>query len=92
MCLGLPMRILETNGLTAVCERRGERRTVNLLLVGEPPVGALVLVHLDNAVRDLDAEEAAQIDDALDALAAALRGDSLDGFFADLVRPGQETG
>jgi len=66
------MRILESDGFTALCERRGERRRVNVMLLVEAPAGTRVLVHVNNAVRLLDEEEAALIDEALDELAAAL--------------------
>ncbi len=85
MCLGVPMTIVETNGMSALCQRRGERRQVSVLLLDQPPVGALVLVFIDNAVRLLDAEEARQIDNAIDGLAAACNGEDFDHLFADLI-------
>jgi hydrogenase expression/formation protein HypC len=72
MCLGVPMRVIESDGFTALCERRGERRRVNVMLIEESPVGASVLVHVHNAVRLLDEEETRLIDEALDELASAL--------------------
>jgi len=85
MCLGLPMTIVETDGVSALCEYGAERRLVSVLLLSEPPVGAKVLVHLNNAVRLLDESEAGQIADALAGLEAALRGEDPDRFFADLI-------
>ncbi len=85
MCLGVPMTIVETNDVSALCERRGERRLVSVLLLDRPPVGAQVLVFIDNAVRRLDAEEAQQIDNAIDGLAAACNGEDFDHLFADLI-------
>ncbi len=72
MCLGVPMRIIESDGFTALCERAGERRRVNVMLLDEAPAGAFVLVHVNNAVRLLDEEEAGLIDEALDELVSAL--------------------
>ena len=72
MCLGLPMRIIESDGFTALCEREGERRRVNVMLIEDAPVGASVLVHVNNAVRLLDEEETSLINEALDELAKAL--------------------
>ena len=89
MCIGLPMRIVETDGFTATCAWKMERRRVSLLLTGELPVGAHVLVHVDNAVRELDPNEAEQIGAALEGLAAALRGDDFEHFFADIGAPDQ---
>ncbi|NYZ14171.1 HypC/HybG/HupF family hydrogenase formation chaperone [Azospirillum sp. RWY-5-1] len=78
MCLGIPMRVIETDGIAARCVRRGEERLVNLLLVGEVPVGGWVLVHMDNAVQALDEAEVGPIDDALDAILIAARGGNVD--------------
>jgi hydrogenase expression/formation protein HypC len=85
MCLGLPMTIVESDGLSALCEYRGERRRVSLMLLSEPPVGAKVLVYIDTAIRLLDDEEARLIGAAIEGLGAALNGQDCDRFFADLV-------
>lgn len=85
MCIGLPMTVVSGDGEMAVCERRGVRHDVSLLLLGPQPAGTDLLVHLGNAVRVLDPMEARQIDDALDGLAAAINGDSFDHLFSDLV-------
>ncbi|MGO8955142.1 MAG: HypC/HybG/HupF family hydrogenase formation chaperone [Rhodomicrobium sp.] len=86
MCIGIPMRVIESDGFTALCEGRGEQRRVNLMLLDEAPPGGWVLIHLGNAVRVLEEEEASQINEALDALTAALNGERVDLYFADLKR------
>lgn len=85
MCLGIPMTVVEGDDFTALCARGEETRRVSMLLVGGQPVGTKVLVHIDSAVRVLDAAEARTIDDALAGVAAALAGESFDHLFADLV-------
>ncbi len=85
MCLGVPMSIVEGDDISALCQRGAEQRRVSLLLVGAQPVGTQVLVHIDTAVRVLEADEAALIDRALDGLAAAMRGEEFESAFADLV-------
>ncbi len=85
MCLGVPMTVLETNGVSALCERRGERRQVSVMLLDHPPVGAQLLVFIDTAIRLLDADEALQIDNAIDGLQAACSGQDFDHLFADLI-------
>ena len=85
MCIGIPMTVREGDGQVAQCERRGEFRRVSMMLVGAVPAGTRVLVHVDSAVRVLDAEEARQIDDALDGVAAALAGQPFEHLFADLI-------
>ncbi|KRR02259.1 hydrogenase [Bradyrhizobium jicamae] len=85
MCLGLPMTIVETDSVSALCEYCGERRRVSVLLLSEPSVGAKVLVYIDTAIRLLDDDEARLIADALEGLGAALNGQDYDRFFVDLV-------
>jgi hydrogenase expression/formation protein HypC len=85
MCLGVPMRIIESDDISALCQRGEEQRRVSLLLLGPQPVGTQVLIHIDTAVRVLDADEAALIDQALDGLAAAMRGEDFRSAFADLI-------
>jgi hydrogenase expression/formation protein HypC len=89
MCIGIPMRVVESDETGALCEGLseglGERRRLSLLLLGTQPPGTYVLAYLDTAVRVLDEEEAKRIDAALDALGAALRGEETDRFFEDLI-------
>ncbi len=85
MCIGFPMTVVEDEGGAALCERRGERQRLSMMLVGPQPAGTKVLAHLGAAVRVLGDLEARQIDDALDAIEAALQGKNVDHLFADLV-------
>ncbi|HEY9079394.1 HypC/HybG/HupF family hydrogenase formation chaperone [Magnetovibrio sp.] len=86
MCLGIPMRIVTVGDGRADCQDRdGGFRDVVTLLLDKPQVGDWVLVHLDNAMRILDEDEADQISDALQALNAVLHGDSFEHLFADLI-------
>jgi len=86
MCVGIPMRVVEAQEFTAVCEGRGRRERLDVQLVGAQPVGGWVLAFQGVAVRALSAVEAAETDAALDALEAVLAGDGdVDAHFADLV-------
>jgi hydrogenase expression/formation protein HypC len=85
MCIGFPMTVLNGDAFEARCERRGETQRVSMLLIGAQAPGVKILVHLGSATRLLDDLEASQIDDALDALEEALRGQNVDHRFADLV-------
>jgi hydrogenase expression/formation protein HypC len=85
MCLGIPMTLLADGDMTAPCGRGGETRTISLLLIGPQPAGTRVLVHIDTAVRVLDAEEAEAIDRALEGVAAALDGRAFEHLFQDLI-------
>jgi hydrogenase assembly chaperone HypC/HupF len=91
MCIGLPLRIVESDGFIAVAEGRGLTRHINLFLTGPQPVGTWVLVMQGSAHQVLEPEHAAQIDDALDAVEAAMRGESVLGHFRDLPAPAAAT-
>ena len=52
MCLGVPGRIVEINGLVAVVDFWGMRREVRLELVDQPvAVGDYILNHVGYAIR-----------------------------------------
>ena len=85
MCIGLPMRVLEGDDMTALCERAGGVTRLSMLLVGALPKGAYVLAHLGSAIRVIDAEEARLIDEALLGLAEAVEGGDFLARFADLI-------
>ena len=79
------MTVIEDFGAEALCERRGERERISMLLTGAQPKGTKILAYLGAAVRVLGELEARQIDDALDAVSKALKGENVDHLFADLV-------
>lgn len=85
MCIGLPMRILESDGVSARVAGCGLERRVSLLLVGEQPVGTALLIHQETAVRVLSDDEVPLIEQALRAAEAAERGDPWEHLLADLV-------
>ncbi|MGM9427409.1 HypC/HybG/HupF family hydrogenase formation chaperone [Hydrogenophaga sp. MI9] len=77
MCIGIPMQVVETDGRFALCEGRGERRRVNTALVGQVAVGDWLLVFLDDAREQIDAERALEVDAALDLVLGAMQGTAL---------------
>ena len=88
MCVGIPMRIVcaDPDGSFGDCEGRGARQRLDLMLIGAQPAGTWVLAFRGAALRVLGADEAAQVNAALDALEVALAGGTnFDAYFADLV-------
>lgn len=86
MCIGVPMQLVATQSGRAVGEGRGQRESLDLMLVGEQPVGTWVLAFCGAARRVLSEDEARQTNAALDALEAVLAGESdIKVHFADLV-------
>jgi hydrogenase expression/formation protein HypC len=87
MCLAIPMRVLAEGQLEALCEGRGERRRIDLTLVGPQPEGTWVVAFRDVARQVLTADEAHVLNLALDGLEVALRGGTadFDAYFPDLA-------
>ena len=94
MCLSIPMQIVAIEGEFgdfAIAERaQGDavrRERVNMMLIGQQPVGTWILASLGLAKEVIDDEERALIEDALAALSSSLDGDyDPSQHFADLHR------
>lgn len=85
MCIGIPMRVLHAENGMAECAGQGRNERLNLMLVGDVLTGTWVLAHQGSALRTMSEDEALQIGEALAALEAAVTGNDVDAFFADLV-------
>jgi hydrogenase expression/formation protein HypC len=60
MCLAIPMRVVEVDGLNATCEAKGVERTVSLFMMQHEPVepGEMVMVHVGYALQKMTEAEA----------------------------------
>jgi hydrogenase expression/formation protein HypC len=86
MCVGIPMQVVECDGLMALCTGRYGTRLLNLGLIGEQVPGTWLLAFLDSARECLDPDAAARINAALDGLEAVMNGESdIGSHFADLI-------
>lgn len=86
MCLGIPMQVVETEGVFAWCYGRNGRQRINTMLVGDVVPGQWLLTFLDTAREAIDAERALLVNSALDALDLAATGNNdFDSCFADLI-------
>lgn len=74
MCLAIPMQISTVDGLVARCEARGAMREVSLFMLRDalPAVGDFVMVSMNQAVRQVSAEEAQLSWDLYDQILAEL--------------------
>lgn len=81
------MRIERIEGWTGFCRNGDEVTPIDLSLLPEARPGDHVLTFLGAGRRQLDAQEAGQIAQALAAVAAVMRGETegIDAAFADLV-------
>lgn len=86
MCLAIPMQVVEVDGAFAWCEGRGRRERLNTMLVGDVAPGDWLFAQLGQAREILTAQQAAEIDLALDGVAAAMRGETdLNAYFPGIT-------
>jgi hydrogenase expression/formation protein HypC len=57
MCLAVPGRIIELNGVDAVIEIAGVRRASNVSFIENPQVGEYVLLHAGFAIEKWSEED-----------------------------------
>lgn len=76
MCIAIPMQVLAVESGQALCQARGETRCVRTALVGDVRPGDWLLVFIDSAVERLSPARAAEVNAALDLLAAAMGGEA----------------
>ena len=86
MCIGIPMQVVEQHDESAHCLYRGQESLIDMMLVGQQPVGTWLLVFLDTAREVISEHKARQIADALEAMRLTMQGDyRIDHLFPDLV-------
>jgi hydrogenase expression/formation protein HypC len=76
MCLGVPGRVIEIDGLIATVDFWGVKRRVRLNTVDEPvKPGDYILNHVGFAIRRIPEEEVAETLSLYDRLIRAANGD-----------------
>jgi len=79
MCLGTPVQVVQSGEVMSLCRGRNGDEDVNMLLIGQQPVGTWVLSFLGWAREILDEQQALEINLALDGLQEIMDGaDSID--------------
>lgn len=70
MCLGIPMKIIALDGLTARCEAKGVQRDVSLFMLQDdlPTPGDYVIVHVGYALQRITETEARNTWDLFDEM------------------------
>jgi hydrogenase expression/formation protein HypC len=74
MCIGVPVQVIEAGEFSALCRGRNGDERVNMLLVGEQPVGTWLLSFLGWAREVISARDAGHINRALDGLGEIMGG------------------
>jgi hydrogenase expression/formation protein HypC len=75
MCLAVPGRVIEIDGVTARVDFGGVTKDANVSLVPEAAVGSYVLVHAGFAIQVLNEEEAEETLSLFRQMAEALDAD-----------------
>ncbi|MBI2751080.1 MAG: HypC/HybG/HupF family hydrogenase formation chaperone [Burkholderiales bacterium] len=94
MCVATPVQVVESHEVVSLCRGRNGDVHVNMLLIGQQAVGTWVLSFLGWAREVIDAQQAREIDLALDGLQHIMDGaDSIDveHHFPGLGQPVVET-
>ncbi len=86
MCIGIPVQVIETFADYALCkDASGQLVEIDTLLLGPQQPGTWLLTFINSAREVISAERALQVQQALEALQAAVNGESFDHLFADLI-------
>ncbi len=67
MCLGIPAKIVEVDGLDAVGQMAGVNRAIRLDMLPEAKVGDYVIVHTGFAIETVTETEAMEILETIEA-------------------------
>ena len=58
MCLAVPMKLIQFEGVNGVVESDGVIMDVNIMLIEEPKIGDYLIIHAGFAIQKLDKKEA----------------------------------
>ena len=72
MCLAIPMKIVEIDGLMARCEAKGVSREIRLFLLQDQALnpGDFVMVHVGFAIQTISRDDAESAWDLFDEMLA----------------------
>ena len=73
MCLAVPLKLVEVDGVNAVGEALGMRRTLRVDFIPEPKPGDYVIVHAGFAIERLPERQAMEDLEAWEEVQNALR-------------------
>ncbi len=87
MCIGVPVQVIAPGDFVQLCRGRNGEEQVNMMLIGPQPEGTWVLNFLGSAREVISAEDAVNINKALDGLEAIMQGKEdidIDSYFPGL--------
>ncbi len=74
VCIGVPVQVMQSGDFVQRCQGLNGEEMVNMMLIGEQPVGTWVLNFLGSAREVLSEQDAANINKALQGLSAIMNG------------------
>jgi len=66
MCLAVPMKIIEIDGMNAIAEVKGVQTPVSIALTPDLKINDKVLIHAGFVIEKLDPESAKDIEETWD--------------------------
>lgn len=89
MCIAIPMKIVALEEMKARCARKGRELEVDISMIEPPQPDGWLLVFQNRAIREIDEEEAREVEAALAATALAMAGEAdeeaIRAGFGDLI-------
>jgi hydrogenase expression/formation protein HypC len=85
--MGIPAQVIEVGDFVARCRTRNGEEPINMMLTGPQPEGTWLLTFLGSAREVISADDARQIDLALDGLSAIMSNEQeidVDQYFPGL--------
>ncbi len=79
MCLAIPAKIIEIDGMNAKVDIMGNIRPTKLSLVDDVSIGDYVLIHAGFAIQKLEAGDAEETLDLFRQMGAAIDEEALSG-------------
>ena len=67
MCLGIPAKLIEVNGMDAVGQMAGVNRAIRLDMLPDAKTGDFVIVHTGFAIETVSEDEAREILETIEA-------------------------
>ena len=84
MCLALPMKVIRMEDSTALCESRNGIERMDTMLTGPLEAGQWILGFLGAAREVIDAERAAQVEEALYAMGSEVESNTVEVYVSRL--------
>ncbi|MHC4873881.1 MAG: HypC/HybG/HupF family hydrogenase formation chaperone [Planctomycetota bacterium] len=80
MCLAIPAKILEIDGVMSKVDINGVKREANLSLLPDTGVGDYVLIHAGFAIQKWEEEDVQEFNEIVDSFDPEVKNELLDSY------------